>query len=45
VRSPRDSDSLKMADYCHGVHTHDNKNLIFCIIAYSTSKKLSLLKS
>jgi hypothetical protein len=28
--------------YRHGVPTHDNKNPMFCVIAYSPFKKLSL---
>ena len=43
MRSPRDSS--KMADYRHRVLTHDNKNPMFCVIAYSPSKKLSLVQN
>ena len=38
-------DSSKMADYRHRVLTHDNKNPMFCVIAYSPSKKLSLAQN
>jgi hypothetical protein len=31
--------------YRHGVPTYDNKNPMFCIIAYSPSKKLSLVQN
>ena len=31
--------------YRHGVPTHDNRNQMFCVIAYSSSKKLSLVLS
>jgi hypothetical protein len=31
--------------YRHGLPTHDNKNPIFCVIAYSPSEKLSLVQN
>ena len=39
------SDSGVQARYRHGVPTHDNKNPMFCVLAYSPSKKLSLVQN
>jgi hypothetical protein len=38
-------DSGRKTRYRHGLPTHDNKNPMFCIIAYSPSKKLSLVQN